>query len=147
MNSLYLQTLLANEKRKTADLEKQLEAFQEKDMQASNCANIHEMEAQALETQIAILQDELKVLQSSIDTRNKSLTMASEQLNSEQLATNALMAQKAAHSALIASAGNKVGAAINILNGIRSGENVTPNEIWEALSWLDHAGIELAPKK
>lgn len=147
MNALYLQTLLANEKRKTADLEKQLEAFQKKEMQAFNCANIHEMEVQALETQIIILQDEFKVLQSNIDTRNKSLTMASEQLNSEQLATNALMAQKAAHSAIIASAGNKVCAAITLLNGIRSGENVTPNEIWEAITWLEHAGIELAPKK
>lgn len=144
MNALYYQTLLSNERIKTADLERQLAALRQK--QETNFVDIHEREVQALENQISILTEDLKDLQSTIDIRDKSLVTVREQRDSELLATNELMAQAEAHSALMASIRSNLVNAINQLNGIRSGENVTPNDIWQALEYLDSANSKLLPK-
>lgn len=145
MNALYYQTLLSNERMKTAELESQLAVLRQK--QETNFVDIHEREVQALENQISILTEDLKVLQSTIDIRDKSLVTVREQRDNELLATNDLMAQAEAHSALMASIRSNVVNAINQLNGIRSGENVTPDDIWRALEFLDTANSKLIPKK
>lgn len=139
MNSMYYQTLHANEKRKNEHLVQEIETIKKQQEKLEFDAQLHDRETYAFETQIASLLEELQEAKSTTAKKDESLETVRQQRDDELTATDALQARVDGQTKAMNAGTNYIYHAQQSIGGIRNGENINPSDVWNALESLDSA--------